>query len=751
MSRIINGVLTVDSFSPTANPGEYTFTNAAFNNQADMDGSGTSVIVPGFILIVPAYSLGTDSIIPGTAHRYKLTSVTEVDSSHISGTMLWDEVGPELDTPTQGCNVLISAASDNYQFALPASDAVYSGLVPGMTLASQVIDIQQKVDTVGTDWNVISNHPTSVSGYGITDELVYTADTRLTDSRNPLAHSQDWSTILNTPKTLSAFGITDGVTTSDSRLTDARAPLAHTQDWSTITGAPTTFTATAHTHPWTDVTDTPTSISGYGILDTLTNTVNGKSGSVVLKTVDIAEDTNLYYTPDRFNTALSAKTTSDLSEGTRLYFTPARHDYTTLLNIPTTFVPSAHDQAWSTITGTPTTLSGYRITDAVNSSLLGVNSGVATLDAGGKLLTSQIPSSLMGGMAYQGLWNATTNLPVIPAASAANKGYYYVVQTGGTTSVDGQNDWQPTDWIVSNGTTWSKIDNTDKVSSINGQIGIVTLGTDQIAEGTAKYFTESRVLDTALTGLNTAANGNVTATDSVVLAFGKIENRLEAAVAAQAAPMLIFQATSRYLMVTNSGVEVWAHSSSKAYGNIPWARTGTSLVMSHAGHGHVAGNRVIIRNANVDYLCVVIDSVTTDTYTVTCANSGATSGTAANYSLGFTFAHNATGTGQVSNGTLSAPVNENVQLISMRIRLAANYRAGTEYTLTVPASLVNGAGQDDALGSIYAPLSAVRQDTVDMVATTNTFKLNPSSAGFNVIQWYGLPASATGVQIFLQY
>ena len=653
MSRIINGVLTVDSFSPTANPGEYTFTNAAFNNQADMDGSGTSVIVPGFILIVPAYSLGTDSIIPGTAHRYKLTSVTEVDSSHISGTMLWDEVGPELDTPTQGCNVLISAASDNYQFALPASDAVYSGLVPGMTLASQVIDIQQKVDTVGTDWNVISNHPTS--------------------------------------------------------------------------------------------------ISGYGILDTLTNTVNGKSGSVVLKTVDIAEDTNLYYTPDRFNTALSAKTTSDLSEGTRLYFTPARHDYTTLLNIPTTFVPSAHDQAWSTITGTPTTLSGYRITDAVNSSLLGVNSGVATLDAGGKLLTSQIPSSLMGGMAYQGLWNATTNLPVIPAASAANKGYYYVVQTGGTTSVDGQNDWQPTDWIVSNGTTWSKIDNTDKVSSINGQIGIVTLGTDQIAEGTAKYFTESRVLDTALTGLNTAANGNVTATDSVVLAFGKIENRLEAAVAAQAAPMLIFQATSRYLMVTNSGVEVWAHSSSKAYGNIPWARTGTSLVMSHAGHGHVAGNRVIIRNANVDYLCVVIDSVTTDTYTVTCANSGATSGTAANYSLGFTFAHNATGTGQVSNGTLSAPVNENVQLISMRIRLAANYRAGTEYTLTVPASLVNGAGQDDALGSIYAPLSAVRQDTVDMVATTNTFKLNPSSAGFNVIQWYGLPASATGVQIFLQY
>ena len=34
-----------------------------------------------------------------------------------------------------------------------------------------------------------------------------------------------------------------------------------------------------------------------------------------------------------------------------------------ILNKPTTFAPSAHNQAWSTITSTPTTLSGYGITD----------------------------------------------------------------------------------------------------------------------------------------------------------------------------------------------------------------------------------------------------------------------------------------------------------------------------------------------------------------------------------------------------
>lgn len=38
--------------------------------------------------------------------------------------------------------------------------------------------------------------------------------------------------------------------------------------------------------------------------------------------------------------------------------------YTSLTGKPTTFAPAAHNQAWSTVTSTPTTLSGYGITDA---------------------------------------------------------------------------------------------------------------------------------------------------------------------------------------------------------------------------------------------------------------------------------------------------------------------------------------------------------------------------------------------------
>lgn len=44
--------------------------------------------------------------------------------------------------------------------------------------------------------------------------------------------------------------------------------------------------------------------------------------------------------------------------------------YSALTGIPATFAPAAHNQAWSTITDRPTTLSGYGITDAASSTAL---------------------------------------------------------------------------------------------------------------------------------------------------------------------------------------------------------------------------------------------------------------------------------------------------------------------------------------------------------------------------------------------
>jgi hypothetical protein len=131
-----------------------------------------------------------------------------------------------------------------------------------------------------------------------------------------------------------------------------------------------------------------------------------------------------------------------------------------------------------------TTVSGYIPTSAE-----GVPNGVATLDAGGKVPTSQIP--LQGDLNYQGTWNASTNTPTL-TSSTGTQGYYYVVDVAGSTNLNGITDWQVGDWAIFNGSVWQKVDNTDAVTSVNGQVGTVVLTTTNIAEGTNEYFTQAR-------------------------------------------------------------------------------------------------------------------------------------------------------------------------------------------------------------------------------------------------------------------
>lgn len=79
-----------------------------------------------------------------------------------------------------------------------------------------------------------------------------------------------------------------------------------------------------------------------------------------------------------------------------------------------------------------------------------------------KLLASLLPDAVVGGMKYKGVWDAATNDPAIPAAATSNAGHYYKVSVSGTTAVDGTAEWAVGDWIVSSGTSWDKIDNSEK-------------------------------------------------------------------------------------------------------------------------------------------------------------------------------------------------------------------------------------------------------------------------------------------------
>jgi hypothetical protein len=117
--------------------------------------------------------------------------------------------------------------------------------------------------------------------------------------------------------------------------------------------------------------------------------------------------------------------------------------------------------------------------------------GVATLDAGGKVPVSELPAAVLGALSYQGTWDASTNTPTL-TSSVGTKGYYYVVSVAGNTNLNGITDWLVGDWAVFNGSIWQKVDNTETVTSVNGQTGAVVLTTTNIAEGTNLYYTDAR-------------------------------------------------------------------------------------------------------------------------------------------------------------------------------------------------------------------------------------------------------------------
>ncbi len=111
----------------------------------------------------------------------------------------------------------------------------------------------------------------------------------------------------------------------------------------------------------------------------------------------------------------------------------------------------------------------------VKTTQIGAASGVAALDAAGKLPATQLPASITGAMVYQGVWNASTNTPAL-ASGVGPKGAFYKVAVAGVTAIDGTSNWSVGDIITFDGTTWDKIDGpAEAVTSVAGRIGAITL------------------------------------------------------------------------------------------------------------------------------------------------------------------------------------------------------------------------------------------------------------------------------------
>lgn len=142
---------------------------------------------------------------------------------------------------------------------------------------------------------------------------------------------------------------------------------------------------------------------------------------------------------------------------------------------------------------------------------------------GGKISLSVIPDSVLGQLEYVGTWNASTGTAVSDARPNVEdgttkrpyrKGDYLIITTGASkgklpTTTDTL-ELAVGDWIVFNGTSWDKVDNTDYIKTVagispkNGDIDI-----DDIVDALNKKSLTATTLKNARTF---SLSGDVTAT-----------------------------------------------------------------------------------------------------------------------------------------------------------------------------------------------------------------------------------------------
>jgi hypothetical protein len=142
----------------------------------------------------------------------------------------------------------------------------------------------------------------------------------------------------------------------------------------------------------------------------------------------------------------------------------------------------------------------------------GASNGYASLDANGRVPSSQLPSS---AFEYKGNWNASTNTPTL-ADGTGDAGDMYRVSVAGNQDLgSGTIDFQVGDYLLYNGAEWDKIDNTDSVSSVNGATGAVVLDSDDIAEGSTNLYDKIVSLSngTGITTSGTYPSFTITNTD----------------------------------------------------------------------------------------------------------------------------------------------------------------------------------------------------------------------------------------------
>lgn len=153
-------------------------------------------------------------------------------------------------------------------------------------------------------------------------------------------------------------------------------------------------------------------------------------------------------------------------------------------------------------------------------SFAGAANGVATLDSGGKVPVTQLPSTIME---YQGAWDASTNTPTLADGTGRNGDVYRTSVAGTQNLGSGSQTYFVGDFVIYNGSIWQRSPAADGVTSVNGATGAVTVNAINQLTGDATAGPASGSASAALTLATVNSNvGSFTNSSITVNAKGLI-------------------------------------------------------------------------------------------------------------------------------------------------------------------------------------------------------------------------------------
>jgi hypothetical protein len=352
---------------------------------------------------------------------------------------------------------------------------------------------------------------------------------------------------------------------------------------------------------------------------------------------------------------------------------------------------------------------------------------IVTVNAKG-VVTSITSTTFTGGLSYKGAWNASTNVPTLVSSTGTN-GDYYVVSVAGNTNLNGITDWQVGDWALFNGTVWQKIDQTNSVTSVNGQQGAVVLGYSDVGAPSTSGTNATGTWAIGISGNAATATSATSATTADKVAHAlTIGSGLSGTSFDGSAAVTITNTAPDQTVVLNNGTGI---SVTGTYPNFTVTNTAPS------SGGTVTSVSVATANG---FAGTVANATTTPAITLSTSVTGLLKG-------------NGTAISAATSGTDYAPATSGSSILygngaggfsNVTVGSGLSFTAGT---LAATSSMVYpGAGIPNSTGSAWGTsYSTSGSGTIVALATGATLN-NPTIGNYEIWTSTSAPSYAEGRQ-----